>query len=366
MSPPKLSCADYLKGMRICTRCIFGISPRPDSLEHPSQHIVHYHGWAYIVGTGPDDRAYWTLFDGLKKTEHGEDVKYSKDDETALAKQHFGDHITETTTFGELYNNRSMSTLVPLEEYVFKKWHFRRIITIGDSAHKVRLLIANNSMVVSSSLQFDPTSGQGGNGALESAALLVNALLRKLERSPERLSGEAIASAVSEVQTRRYQRAKRLVYEAHMLQLLISHRLPFSNLILKCVVPLLGLNVFVDVVVLACIKAPRIEKLPVPKRSRLVPFEDELPAAPIENACALWIPWALASGLLGLLLGAATCHPSLLDQLYGNKPAAGIVILTNLVPIFVAWLVESRRHGNNKCPLSLFVTLADDDEAYQN
>jgi 2-polyprenyl-6-methoxyphenol hydroxylase-like FAD-dependent oxidoreductase len=100
--------------------------------------MVHYKGWSYLVITAPGNRTYWFLFDSLPKTLYGRDIpKYSKEDEAELVKKHFNDHITETATFGHIYEDRIMSTLVPLEEYVFERWHFERIITIGDAAHKV-------------------------------------------------------------------------------------------------------------------------------------------------------------------------------------------------------------------------------------
>jgi hypothetical protein len=320
---------------------------------------------------GPGDRIYWLLFDGLPQTKYGKDIpRDSKDDESALAKQHLGDHITPKTTFGELYNSRSTSTLVPLEEYVFERWHFRRIITIGDSAHKVSCLLAHDCMANLLTLQFDPASGQGANSAIESAAVLVNALLRMLEKSPDCLSGEDVVSALSEVHERRHKHTKRLVDQAHVLQTLISQRRPFSSFILKYVMPLIGLNTLIDVIVPTCVEAPKIEKLPVPKRRRFIPFKDELPATPINNVWALWIPWALASGFLGLLLCAAahsTPIPRIFSQciylqqynlaIHGSEFSheLDIGLLTNLVPTFVAWLVESRRYGNAISPLSLLV-----------
>lgn len=95
-------------------------------------------GHAYLVIAAPGNRTYWFLFDGLTETKYGREIgKYSKRDEEALVKERYDDNITEEVTFGELYSKKVMSTLVPLEEYVFERWHYKRIVTIGDSAHKV-------------------------------------------------------------------------------------------------------------------------------------------------------------------------------------------------------------------------------------
>ena len=45
--------------------------------------------------------------------------------------------VTDTVTFGELWRNRKTAIKVPMEETVFKKWHYGRTVIIGDSAHKV-------------------------------------------------------------------------------------------------------------------------------------------------------------------------------------------------------------------------------------
>jgi hypothetical protein len=125
-------------GVPVSTRCIFGISKRPSELGSRSQQMVIGEGHAYLIIAAPGDRTYWFLFDGLSETKFGKAIsKYTKADEEGLVKGHRDDHITRDVTFGELYDRKIMSTLVPLEEYVFDRWHYKRIITIGDSAHKV-------------------------------------------------------------------------------------------------------------------------------------------------------------------------------------------------------------------------------------
>ena len=64
--------------------------------------------------------------------------RYTKEDEVKFAGEHFGDQLTENTTFGDLYAHRLQTSLVNIEDHVFPLWHFGRILTIGDAAHKVR------------------------------------------------------------------------------------------------------------------------------------------------------------------------------------------------------------------------------------
>ncbi|KAH7144772.1 hypothetical protein DER46DRAFT_651354 [Fusarium sp. MPI-SDFR-AT-0072] len=336
----------------VSTRCIFGISKRPSALGSRSQQMVVGEGHAYLIIAAPRDRTYWFLFDGLPETKHGKNIsKYTKADEEGLVKERRDDHITRDVTFGELYDQKIMSTLVPLEEYVFDRWHYKRIVTIGDSAHKI-----------------DPASGQGGNGAMESAALFVNALVRQLKLSPQGPSDSQIDSALSEVHALRYERAKRLVEQAHSLQMMISQRFPFARFLFKHLVSLFGQDAFIDIVTPICCEATRIQGIPVPKRPHFVPFEDELPAKPIKGGLARRVPWVLATGTLGLSLFAALKNKDfgagtgvlysalqrlgaggLLTELVGQSSAAG---LANLIPVLSGWLIEGSRRGNSLNPLS--------------
>ncbi|KAL5613080.1 hypothetical protein FOVSG1_002143 [Fusarium oxysporum f. sp. vasinfectum] len=336
----------------VSTRCIFGISKRPSELGSRSQQMVIGEGHAYLIIAAPGDRTYWFLFDGLPETKHREDIsKYTKADEEGLIKEHRDDHITRDVTFGELYDRKIMSTLVPLEEYVFDRWHYKRIITIGDSAHKI-----------------DPASGQGGNGAMESAALLVNALVRQLKLSPQGLSDSQIDTALSEVHALRYERAKRLVEQAHSLQMMISQRFPFARFIFKHLVSLFGQDAFIDIVTPICCEATRIQGIPVPKRPHFVPFEDELPAKPIKGGLVRRVPWVLATGTLGLSLFAALkskdlgAETGLIYSAIQKWGAGGLLAkvvgqssvtsLVNLIPVLSTWLIEGSRRGNSLNPLS--------------
>ncbi|KAF5643640.1 hydroxylase [Fusarium sp. NRRL 25303] len=336
----------------VSTRCIFGISKRPSALGYRSQQMVVGDGHAYLIIAAPGDRTYWFLFDGLPETKRGKDIsKYTKADEEGLVKEHHADHITEDVTFGELYDRKIMSTLVPLEEYVFDRWHYKRIVTIGDSAHKI-----------------DPASGQGGNGAMESAALLVNALVRQLKLTPQGLSDSQIDSALSEVHALRYERAKGLVDQAHSLQMMISQRFPLARFIFKHLISLFGPDAFIDIVTPICCEATRIQGIPVPRRPHFVPFEDELPATPIKSGLARRVPWALGAGTLGLSLFAALKNKDfgagtgalysvlqqwgsggLLGKVAGQSSVTGLASLT---PVISSWLIEGSRRGNSLNPLS--------------
>jgi len=87
--------------------------------------------------SAPGDRLYWFMFQDMDRTTGSDIPRFTTEDEVNLAKKHFDDQVTACTTFGDVYENRLQTALVSLEEHVFSRWYFRRIITIGDAAHKV-------------------------------------------------------------------------------------------------------------------------------------------------------------------------------------------------------------------------------------
>ncbi|KAL1626715.1 hypothetical protein SLS54_002878 [Diplodia seriata] len=104
-------------------------------------HTVFNKDRSHLVIAGPGARVYFFLFVKLNRTYHPDIPRYTKEDEEALARKYQDDAITETVRFRDIYEGRTASVLTALPEYVFKKWHFGRIITIGDAAHKVRPLL---------------------------------------------------------------------------------------------------------------------------------------------------------------------------------------------------------------------------------
>jgi len=86
---------------------------------------------------------YWFYFYKLAKRAYGDDIPtYTKGDMDKLLKLRENDDITPTLKFKKVLEERITSVLVPLQEYVFRQWYFKRIITMGDAAHKVCTLFS--------------------------------------------------------------------------------------------------------------------------------------------------------------------------------------------------------------------------------
>ena len=96
-------------------------------------------GHSQLVISGPGNRIYWFFFSRLPETKYGKDIPRSNQEmEAEFVDKYKHAPITKTLTFGQLYAKRLITTLTPLHEYVHEKWFFKRILMMGDSAHKVR------------------------------------------------------------------------------------------------------------------------------------------------------------------------------------------------------------------------------------
>jgi hypothetical protein len=118
--------------------CSFGIAQHVPGWPVGQQSMITGRGRSQLVVSGPDNRVYWFLFEKLPETKYDKDIpRFTKQDEAEFVKRNQNVPATTEVTFGQIFAKRISSTLTPLHETVYKKWFFKRIITLGDSVHKV-------------------------------------------------------------------------------------------------------------------------------------------------------------------------------------------------------------------------------------
>lgn len=94
---------------------------------------------SYLIMGGPNRRVYYFLFAKLKEKLLGDKTpRYSEEDAKALAMKYHDEVVLPDCTFGELVDGQTSMGMTALHEHVFEKWHYGRIITLGDASHKVR------------------------------------------------------------------------------------------------------------------------------------------------------------------------------------------------------------------------------------
>ncbi|KAL1630653.1 hypothetical protein SLS54_000524 [Diplodia seriata] len=256
-------------------KCIFGISIMKD-YQPFTNNTTWYKHYSLLVLAGPSNRVYWFMFQNIgEKLKDAELPRYTKHDEEVLAKEHWNDKVNEDLTFGDIYAARISSVLTALPEYVFKKWHFNRIMTIGDAAHK-----------------FEPISGQGGNSAIETAAVLVNNLTSMMENHPEGLSDADLDKVFSETQKLRSPRAWELVKGSHEQQRFEAMETRMLEFIAKYYVPHMSIDTKLANWCKSIEGGHRLNMLEVPKKPRYVPFLDELASKPFNGSAIVKLTFA--------------------------------------------------------------------------
>ncbi|KAK6955988.1 hypothetical protein Daesc_003635 [Daldinia eschscholtzii] len=300
-------------------RCSFGIAQHVPNWVKGTQHRVAGRHQSQLVVSGPQDRVYWFLFDKLPQTKYGKDIpNYTKKDEDDFVRENFDVHITEEVTFGQVYSKRLSSTLTPLHEFVLKKWFFDRILAIGDSVHKP-----------------DPTGGQGANGAIESCAELINALLRMKDNrggTLDGLSGAEAEKVFSEMQGARHERAHLVVDASHRIESILSHENPIlSTLVLKYLPLVCDVENNLAQMSKIYIGSTTVKALPVPKRPRAILYCDELPSAPVTKNTSV-VRNVLVGGM-GLALFVTTRAWRL--------PLDAVEEWINKAPVTIRWFGEN-------------------------
>ena len=118
--------------------------------------------------------------------------------------------------------------------------------------------------------------------AVEDGAVLINELTKKLDSITGKLSLSDIERIFAVTQEIQYPRATARVNQTRALQMALALPSRKSKLMQRLFASLIPWEVRVDSSSFSC-PAPRIDKLPVPRRRRYVPFNDELLVKPLKD-----------------------------------------------------------------------------------
>ncbi|RYP08179.1 hypothetical protein DL765_008879 [Monosporascus sp. GIB2] len=261
---------------------LFGISTFPDPRITPgSANTTFGHGMSYGVLSGGNGRTYYFLNKALPRQLKGREVcRYTEADRDALAKDHLNDFVQHDIRFGDLFESSVRAVLVPLEGYVFPKWHCGRIITLGDAAHKLHVV-----------------TGHGAMMCIEDAAVLVNQLMKQVQENAfSSLGATQIHEVFAQTQNLCKSRSGTLMQQSFLAQSLHSWTNPLFKFAAVHLLPRLGFDFVLAQVVDAVRPAPRLEALPLPPRMKLVGFDDEHPEPP--SAARSWLKRLVYSTLI--------------------------------------------------------------------
>ncbi|KAL8336697.1 hypothetical protein RB601_008271 [Gaeumannomyces tritici] len=367
---------DEWKRVPIEYRCIFGIGKGSKYLPPGSSTQVIHQGCSYLVLGGPPGKTYFFLVEKLPEIIYADKTpKYSEEETKAFVDSHRNDMIIEGCSFGDVFDNHTSFGITPLHEHAFEKWHYGRIITLGDAAHKV-----------------NPIAGQGGNAAMESVAAFVNNLKERLDALPSpsaSLSAADIHAVFRDTQDQRLERAREVVTYSRTVQKTYAMEGKLGMHMTHLLPLLLSQEKLLESWAAIHANAVKVEALPEVFRPHYVPFTSELPAKPIRNAKAERAVTALALGGLTWLAGhgirkmgplpeAMLGQPfrktftglgvdrifSLLTKIFAVSLASPVpeqrlqlvYFVPMLAPTVLIWLVEAHRRGNSQTLLGRLLT----------
>lgn len=127
--------------MTVKYACVFGISNAVSDLVAGEQVATLNNGRSFLTFPGKNGRVYWFLMNKLdRKYSYSEVPRWSLEDAKRMAEQYVDDHIWNSVRFKDIWDKREVFGATNLEENVFKTWHWGRVVCLGDSMHKVRLV----------------------------------------------------------------------------------------------------------------------------------------------------------------------------------------------------------------------------------
>ncbi|KAF5254654.1 hypothetical protein FANTH_587 [Fusarium anthophilum] len=319
--------------------CIFGISNPCPGINAGDLHCVFRNSSSYLVTGGPQGRAYWFRFQKLQKKVHGSAIpRYTEKDLQKALYESADDDILPDLKFSTLVDNKVSAVMTPLVEYVYKQWHFDRIITLGDSAHK-----------------FHPVGGQGGNAAIESAALLTNNLVEALNRSPSgRLTTVQVESMFTDVQSCRKPRLALNHSYSHNRADTEALDTPLKRLMAIHLLPLVDEQV---VTLGYCSQHPggeMLDMLPVKHHENLIPYKQELLCEPMSRGSLQWVLVMTYAIFTVIAASAGKFGPTWTDKasLSSLEPLEVYAFGNFLQPVAII-MIEGYRGRNKLTPLGL-------------
>ncbi|RYP05266.1 hypothetical protein DL764_003927 [Monosporascus ibericus] len=261
---------------------LFGISTLRDPRITPgSVNTTFGHRMSYGLVAGGNGRNYYFLNQSLPRELEGREIRrYTEASRDALAKEHWNDFLQHDIRFADLFESSVRAVLVPLQRYIFPKWHYGRIMTLGDAAHKLHVV-----------------TGHGAMMCIEDAAVFVNQLMKQLQEDPSSSLGlTQIHEVFVQTQNLRESRSRTLMKQSFLTQALHSWTNPLLKFVAVHLMPWLGFDFVLAQVVDALRPAPRLEALPLPPRKKLVGFDDEHPEPP--SAARPWLGRLVYSTLI--------------------------------------------------------------------
>lgn len=118
--------------------CIFGLSSKTNDLTEGE--VLHAHMPERTLGVvmGQGDEILWFQFFKLPKKHLGMELpRFTEEDVNRLVAEDGHRTIKAGTTWNDVFKNKKTHVITALPTHAFKRWHYKRIMCIGDATAKV-------------------------------------------------------------------------------------------------------------------------------------------------------------------------------------------------------------------------------------
>lgn len=123
------------KPYRISFRALYGVGTLPPGMDPGVVREIPHQGWWFQIISQPQ-RTFWMLYQALDRPTE-QPFFYGKEEADALAEEHGDFPVGEGLSFKQLRASKTFEKLAMLEEGVAAKWHWKRVVLLGDAVHKV-------------------------------------------------------------------------------------------------------------------------------------------------------------------------------------------------------------------------------------
>ncbi|KAL8873421.1 MAG: hypothetical protein Q9174_001116 [Haloplaca sp. 1 TL-2023] len=238
------------------------IAPQQPGIGTNDMVFLCNQGYTFQFLTQPD-KIYFMIHHKLPEAVRAPNrIRYTDEDAEIVAAK-FADHpVSDSLVFGDLWRNRVRGHLISLEEGVLQHFFFGRTVLIGDAAHKVT-----------------PNAAMGGASAMEDSVALANAI-HKLAQAKQPAakpasstpSKQQVALALQSYQDERLPRLKKIHDESAFVTRLQSYDTWFLYLLMRWILPLIGLAPIVHNVSKLGAGGPRLEYVNIAEESGTIPW----------------------------------------------------------------------------------------------
>ncbi len=126
------------EGLSAEFNCIFGLGKSIAGSIPGQTHRTYGEGISTLSLVGEGGRLYWFMFTKMDKRYFGKNIpKYMKKDMEEAVKVFSNVHMTESITYGQIWEARTFANMTCVEESKSENWTADRFVCIGDSVHKV-------------------------------------------------------------------------------------------------------------------------------------------------------------------------------------------------------------------------------------